>query len=123
MDYNYIATAVFSSPAIGHCGLNEDEAREKYNSEIDIYKTSFTPLRYALGGSKHKTFYKLIVDRKTQKVVGGHIVDQDAGEVIQLLSVCMKAGLTKAQFDATIGVHPTSTEELVTMREPVNDTL
>jgi len=115
MDYKTIPTAVFSQPAIGHCGLLESEAREEYK-EVDIYKSQFTPMKYTLGGVKHKTFYKLIVERSSQKIVGAHVLDSDAGEVIQLLGVAIKGGLTKQDFDSTVGVHPTSAEELVTMR-------
>ncbi|GJQ08355.1 hypothetical protein GpartN1_g146.t1 [Galdieria partita] len=119
-----VPTAVFSNPCIGTVGLTEEEAREKYDDLIDIYKTSFRPLKHTLTLREEKTFYKLIVHRETRKVIGAHLVSPEAAELAQLLGVCMKAGATKEHFDATIGVHPTSAEELVTMRvkEPEKST-
>eukprot|EP00871_Galdieria_phlegrea_P004362 jgi/Galph1/4927/GphlegSOOS_G3519.1 len=114
--YEAIPTAVFSNPTIGTVGLTEEQAREKYNNEIDIYKTSFRPLKHTLTQQEERIFYKLIVHRQTRKVVGAHLVSPEAGELAQVLGVCIKAGATKEHFDATIGVHPTSAEELVTLR-------
>jgi glutathione reductase (NADPH) len=113
-----VASAVFSQPPIGSCGLTEEQAREKYG-EIDVYRSTFRPLKHTLTGGEEKTLMKLLVDRASDRVVGLHMVGPDAGEMLQGFAVAIKCGATKAQFDATIGIHPTSAEELVTMREPV----
>ncbi|MDE0780560.1 MAG: glutathione-disulfide reductase [Alphaproteobacteria bacterium] len=120
VDYEYIPTAVFSQPPIGTVGLMEDEAREKYG-EILLFKSTFRTLKNTLTGSDEQTFMKMIVDKASDKVVGIHMVGTDAGEMIQGFAVALKAGATKAVFDSTIGIHPTSSEEFVTMREPVED--
>ena len=117
VDYRDIPTCVFSQPSIGSVGLTEEEAHADYK-EIAVYKSSFTPLKHTLTGSGERTFMKLIVDRATDRVLGAHMVGADAGEIIQGIAIAMKAGATKAQFDATLGIHPTAAEELVTMREP-----
>ncbi|MDJ0685515.1 MAG: glutathione-disulfide reductase [Alphaproteobacteria bacterium] len=117
MDYRDIPTAVFSQPGIGTVGLTEEQARDEYGA-VDVYKTSFRALKHTLSGSQEKTFYKLIVDRATDRVVGFHMIGPDAGEVTQAIGVAFKAGAKKADFDHTIGVHPTSAEEFVTMRSP-----
>lgn len=117
MDYRDIPTAVFSQPSIGTVGLTETEAREKFEA-IDVFKTSFRPLKHTLSGSQERVFYKLIVDRATDRVVGFHMLGPDAGEVTQAIGVAFKAGATKADFDQTIGIHPTSAEEFVTLRTP-----
>ena len=118
MDYDDIATAVFCQPNIGTVGLTEEEARDAHG-EIDVYRSSFTPLKHTLTGSTEKTLMKLVVERSTDKVLGIHMVGPEAGEIIQGMAVAVKAGATKAQFDATVAIHPTSAEEFVTMREPV----
>jgi glutathione reductase (NADPH) len=87
---------------------------------VDVYKASFRALKLTLGGSKERTFMKLVVDRATQKVVGAHMIGVDAGEVIQGIAIAVKLGATKAQFDATLGIHPTAAEEFVTLRERVS---
>jgi len=117
-NYENIPTAVFSQPQIGTCGLTEAEAREKYGSRgVDIYKTAFRPMKHTLTKREgERTFMKLIVVKETDIVVGCHMVDGAAGEVIQLVGVAMKAGATKAHFDSTMPVHPVSSEELVTLR-------
>jgi glutathione reductase (NADPH) len=120
VDYEYIPTAVFSQPPIGTVGLMEDEAREKYG-DVSIFKSTFRTLKNTLTGSDEQTFMKMIVDKASDKVVGIHMVGTDAGEMTQGFAVAMKAGATKAVFDSTIGIHPTSAEEFVTMREPVAD--
>ena len=120
VDYEYIPTAVFSQPPIGTVGLMEDEAREKYG-DVSIFKSTFRTLKNSLTGSDEQTFMKMIVDKASDKVVGIHMVGTDAGEMTQGFAVAMKAGATKAVFDSTIGIHPTSAEEFVTMREPVAD--
>ena len=116
VDYEYIPTAVFSQPPIGTVGLMEDEAREKYG-DVSIFKSTFRTLKNTLTGSDEQTFMKMIVDKASDKVVGIHMVGTDAGEMTQGFAVAMKAGATKAVFDSTIGIHPTSAEEFVTMRE------
>jgi glutathione reductase (NADPH) len=120
VDYEYIPTAVFSQPPIGTVGLMEDEAREKYG-DVSIFKNTFRTLKNTLTGSDEQTFMKMIVDKASDKVVGIHMVGTDAGEMTQGFAVAMKAGATKAVFDSTIGIHPTSAEEFVTMREPLAD--
>jgi glutathione reductase (NADPH) len=117
VDYENIPTCVFSQPPLGTVGLTEEQARDKHG-DIAVFRSTFTPLRHALTGSGEKTLMKLLVKRADDRVVGVHMVGADAGEIIQGLAVAMKAGATKAQFDATIGIHPTAAEEFVTMREP-----
>ncbi len=118
VNYDYIPTAVFSQPPVGTVGLTEAEAREKYG-DVSIFKSSFKPLKHTLTGRDEQTFMKMIVDKASDKVVGIHMVGADAGEMMQGFGVALKAGATKATFDSTIGIHPTSAEEFVTMREPV----
>jgi glutathione reductase (NADPH) len=115
LDYDYIATAVFCQPNIGTCGLTEAQARDQY-ADVKIFKSTFRHLKHTLGDNQTKTFMKMIVDKASDKVVGIHMVGDEAGEIIQGLAVAMKAGVTKAQMDSTIGVHPTAAEEFVTMR-------
>ena len=118
VDYDNIPTAVFSQPSIGTVGLTEAQAREKY-PDIDIYLTSFTPMKNTLSGMDERTLMKMIVVRSTDRVVGMHMVGTDAPEIIQGMAVAIRAGATKAVFDSTIGVHPTAAEEFVTLREVV----
>ncbi len=117
-DHLNVATAVFSHPSIGTVGLTEEGARQEYGA-IDIYTSSFRALRHTLSGRDEKTFMKIIVDSKSNRVIGCHMAGPEAGEIIQGLAVAMKCNATKAQFDATIGIHPTSAEEFVTMRQKV----
>ncbi len=119
LDYSMIPTAVFCQPNIGTVGLTEKEAREQ-NAEIDIYRSTFRPLKHTLSGSSERCLIKMIVDRQSERVLGVHMVGSDAGEIIQGIAVAMKAGATKSVFDQTIGIHPTAAEEFVTMREPVS---
>jgi glutathione reductase (NADPH) len=114
VDYNNIPTAVFCRPAIGSVGLTEAQARDKY-PDIDIYKTSFTPLKNTLSGLGEKSLMKMIVVRGTDKVVGMHMLGADAPEIIQGMAVAIHAGATKAIFDSTIGIHPTAAEEFVSL--------
>ena len=109
-------TAVFAHPNIATVGLSEEKARERYGA-VDIYKTLFRPLKLTMTEKKERTFMKLVVDRASQRVVGAHMIGLDAGEVIQGIAIAVKLGATKAQFDATIGIHPTVAEEFVTMRD------
>jgi glutathione reductase (NADPH) len=117
-DHTGVASAVFSQPAIGTIGLSEAAAREAH-AEIDVYRSTFRALKHTLTGRDEQAMMKLIVDRASDRVVGLHMVGADAGEIIQGFAVALKCGATKAQFDATIGIHPTSAEEFVTMRDPV----
>jgi glutathione reductase (NADPH) len=116
VDHTNVPTAVFSEPEIGVIGLTEQQAREQL-AIVDVYKTSFRPMKATLSGRNTRSFMKLLVDGKTDRVVGCHIVGPDAGELIQVIGVAVKMGATKADFDATMAVHPTAAEELVTMRE------
>lgn len=118
VDYSDIPTCVFSQPNLGTVGLTEEQAREKY-SDIDIYKSKFTPMKYSLSDNDEKTVMKMIVDKETDRVVGVHMLGPDAGEIIQGIGIAIKAGACKQDFDATIGIHPTAAEEFVTMREPI----
>jgi glutathione reductase (NADPH) len=117
-DYEHIATAVFSQPPVGTVGLTEEEARERHG-DVAIFRSTFRALKHTLTGRDEQTMMKMIVDKKTDRVLGVHMVGADAGEILQGIAVALKAGATKAVFDATIGIHPTSAEEFVTMREPV----
>ncbi|MBW0146142.1 glutathione-disulfide reductase [Marinobacter arenosus] len=118
MDYSAIPTAVFCQPNIGTVGLTEEEAREA-GHRLRIYRSEFRPMKHTLSGRDERCLMKLVVDEDSDKVLGAHMVGPDAGEITQGLAVAIKAGATKAQFDATLGIHPTSAEEFVTMREPV----
>jgi glutathione reductase (NADPH) len=112
-----VPAAVFSQPPIGTVGLSEAQARDDY-AEIDVYESSFRALKHTLTKGEGKTYMKLIVDRKTDRVLGLHMVGPEAGEIVQGFAVALKCGATKAQFDSTIGIHPTSAEEFVTLRTP-----
>ncbi|MEO6362665.1 MAG: glutathione-disulfide reductase [Caldimonas sp.] len=118
VDYLHIPTAVFTHPNIGTIGFTEQSARARFE-KIRVYRADFKPLRHTLSGSSERTLMKLIVDDATDKVIGLHMVGADAGETIQGFAVAMKAGATKAVFDATLGIHPTAAEEFVTMRQAV----
>lgn len=119
VDHDNVPTAIFSNPNVATVGLSEERAREKFGA-VDVYKTSFRALKLTLGEGKERTFMKLVVDRASQAVVGAHMIGPDAGEVIQGIAIAVKLGATKAQFDATIGIHPTAAEEFVTLRERVS---
>ncbi|MFZ5931364.1 MAG: glutathione-disulfide reductase [Pseudomonadota bacterium] len=116
VDHELIPTAVFSQPGIGTCGLTEEAARQRHKS-IDIYKAEFRPMKHTLSGREERMLMKLIVDAGTDRVLGCHILGADAGEMIQCLGIAIKMGATKADFDATMAVHPTAAEEFVTLRE------
>jgi glutathione reductase (NADPH) len=119
-DHGDVPAAVFSQPPLATVGLTEAEARERYG-DVVIYRSAFRALKQTLTQSKVRAMMKLVVDRASDRVVGLHMVGHEAGEIVQGFAVAVKAGLTKAQFDDTIGIHPTVAEELVTMREPVSD--
>jgi glutathione reductase (NADPH) len=116
VDHENVPTAVFANPNLATVGLSEERARERYGA-LDIYKASFRALKLTMSDKPERTFMKLVVDRASQRVVGAHMIGPDAGEVIQGIAIAIKLGATKAQFDATIGIHPTVDEEFVTMRE------
>jgi glutathione reductase (NADPH) len=119
VDHANVPTAVFANPNLASVGLPEEAARKAHGA-IDVYKTSFRALKLTLTEKSERTFMKLIVERASQRVVGAHMIGPDAGEVIQGVAIAVKAGATKADFDATLGIHPTVAEEFVTMREKVH---
>ncbi len=116
MDHDNVPTAVFSNPNVATVGLSEERARERHG-RVEVYKTAFRALKLTLGAHEERTFMKLVVDAASQRVLGAHMIGPDAGEIIQGIAIAVKLGATKAQFDATIGIHPTAAEEFVTMRE------
>ncbi len=116
VDHTTIPTAVFTTPEIGTVGLTEAVARATGRS-IDIYKANFRPMKSTLSGALDRTIMKLVVDHGSQKVLGVHVLGPDAGEIIQMAAIALKLGATKADFDATVALHPSAAEELVTMRE------
>jgi len=117
-NYDNIPSAVFCQPEIATVGLTEEQARERYG-EIDIYRSMFRPLKHTLTDSDEKCFMKMVVDSLTDRVLGVHMAGAQAGEIIQGVAIAMNAGATKSVFDQTIGIHPTTAEEFVTLREPV----
>ncbi|MGD8767749.1 MAG: glutathione-disulfide reductase, partial [Methyloceanibacter sp.] len=115
MDYSFIPTAVFTEPEIGTVGLTEEEAREKH--QVDVYKTSFRPMRATISGRDETVFMKLVVDAETDKVLGLHMVGPDAAEIVQVAAIPLRLRATKADFDATMALHPSMAEEFVTLRQ------
>ncbi|PHS68723.1 MAG: glutathione-disulfide reductase [Methylophaga sp.] len=120
IDYSNIATTVFCQPNIGTVGMTEQQARAEYPNVVK-YRSEFRSMKHTLSGSEERTLMKLLVDGDSDKVIGVHMVGADAGEIMQGIAIALKAGATKADFDATVGIHPTAAEEFVTMREPVAD--
>ncbi len=120
MDYADVPTAVFSQPPMASVGLTEAQARGRSRA-VDVYTSEFRPMKHTLSGSDERTFMKLVVDKKSDRVLGIHMCGADAPEIIQGLAVALKCGATKAQFDGTVGIHPTAAEEFVTMRTPRAD--
>jgi len=120
VDYSNVPTCIFSQPNLASVGLTEEQARAQY-ADIAVYKSIFTPMKSSLSNRDEKVFIKLIVDKHSDRVIGAHMVGSEAGEIIQGISIAIKAGATKAVFDATIGVHPTIAEEFVTLRRAVDD--
>jgi glutathione reductase (NADPH) len=118
VDHHNVASAVFSHPPVGTVGMTEAFARINCGA-IDIYRTSFRPLKHTLSGRDEKTMMKLVVERGSQRVVGVHMVGMDAPEIVQSVAIAVKMGATKQQFDATMAVHPTAAEEFVTLRTPL----
>lgn len=119
VDYQDIPTAVFTTPEVATVGLTEAQARGKH--AVDVYRSEFRPLKHTVSGRDERTLMKLVVDRDTDRVLGVHVVGEGAAEMVQLAAVALKAGATKRHFDATIGIHPTSAEELVTLRTRVEE--
>jgi len=117
VDHESVPTAVFSQPQVGTVGLTEKEARAKHEHVV-IYRSHFRPMKNILAGRDERTMMKLVVDRDSDRVLGVHMVGPDAAEIIQGFAVALKCGATKAQFDATVGIHPSSAEEFVTMSTP-----
>jgi glutathione reductase (NADPH) len=115
-DHENVPTAVFANPNLATVGLSEEKARERYGA-VEVYKSSFRALKHTLGASEERIFMKLVVDARSQRVLGAHMIGPEAGEIIQGIAIAVKLGATKAQFDATIGIHPTAAEEFVTLRE------
>jgi len=120
LDYSNIATTVFCQPNIGTVGMTEEQAKAEYSNVVK-YRSSFRAMKHTISGSQERTLMKLLVDGDSDKILGAHMVGADAGEIMQGIAIAIKAGATKADFDATIGIHPTAAEEFVTMREPVKD--
>lgn len=116
LDYNNIATAVFSQPEVATIGLSEIDARARYG-EVDIYKTDFKPLKHTLSGLPERALMKLVVRRADQVIVGCHMVGEHAGEIMQGIAIAINMGATKQDFDNTVGIHPTAAEEFVTLRD------
>jgi glutathione reductase (NADPH) len=116
MDHADVPSAVFSQPPIGTVGLTEEQARKQFD-EVDIYQARFKPMKNTLSGRDERTFMKLVVDAKSDRVVGCHMLGPDAPEIIQGIAIAVKCGATKKQFDATVGIHPSAAEEFVTMRD------
>jgi len=114
VDHEAVPTAVFSQPPVATVGLTEEEARGRY-PDVQVHRSVFTPLKHTLSGRPERTMMKLVVDAATNRVVGAHMVGGDAPEIIQGVAIAVKLGATKAQFDATVGIHPTAAEEFVTM--------
>ena len=118
MDHANVASAVFSQPPVATVGLTEAQARER-GGVLEIYRSSFRPLKHTLSGRDEKTMMKLVVDAGSRRILGAHMVGLDAAEIIQGVAIAVKMGATKEDFDATVGIHPTAAEEFVTMREPL----
>jgi glutathione reductase (NADPH) len=118
VDHEFIPSAVFTQPQVATVGYPEDQARQHFG-EIDVYRSEFRPMKHTLSGRQEHTMMKLVVERNGKRVVGLHVVGLDAAEIVQGFAVALKSGLNKDQFDATIGIHPTAAEELVTMRNMV----
>lgn len=116
LDYELIPTVIFSHPPIGTVGMSEDAARARYGDDVKVYTTGFTPMYYALGNQKQRTVMKLIATGDDEKIVGCHVIGDGADEMLQGFAVAIRMGATKADFDDTVAIHPTSAEELVTMR-------
>jgi glutathione reductase (NADPH) len=115
-DHKAVPSAVFSTPEIGTVGLSEEVARAECSRGIDIYRTTFRPIKATLSGSEERVLMKLVVERETERVLGAHILGEGAAEMAQILAILVKMRATKEDFDATMPLHPTAAEELVTLR-------
>jgi glutathione reductase (NADPH) len=118
VDHTNVPTAVFSEPELGTVGLTQAQAAARF-PKLDVYKTMFRPMKATLSGRDTTMFFKLLVDAASDRIVGCHILGEGAAEMIQVVGIAVKMGATKADFDATMAVHPTAAEELVTLRQPV----
>jgi len=116
MSYENVPTAIFTTPEAATVGLTEEQAREKYGDAVKVYRSRFRPMYYTLAGKEEKTMMKLVVEQTSDLVLGAHMVGNNAAEIIQGIAIAIKMGATKANFDATVGIHPSSAEEFVTMR-------
>ena len=116
LDYKLIPTVIFSHPPMGTVGMTEEQAREEYGDDVKVYKSGFTAMYYALGEKKQRSAMKLITVGEEERVVGCHVIGDGADEMMQGFAVAIRMGATKADFDDTVAIHPTSSEELVTMR-------
>jgi len=117
MDYNYVASAIFVNPPAASVGYSEEKAVKEFGKDaIDIYITKFTPMFHSIAKTGQKSMMKLVVEKKTDRVIGCHMVDEHSPETMQTVAVALKCGATKKQFDETVGIHPTAAEELVTLR-------
>ncbi|NLQ04060.1 glutathione-disulfide reductase [Cylindrospermopsis raciborskii] len=116
MSYENVPTAIFTTPEAATVGLTEEQAREKYGDAVKVYRSRFRPMYYTLAGKEEKTMMKLVVEQTSDVVLGAHMVGNNAAEIIQGIAIAIKMGATKANFDATVGIHPSSAEEFVTMR-------
>ncbi|MGH1404628.1 MAG: glutathione-disulfide reductase [Alphaproteobacteria bacterium] len=121
VSYENIPSAVFSNPNVSQVGLTQEQAQEKFGDDIDIYKSEFRAMKMILANNEERTLMKLVVQRSTDKVIGLHLVGESAGEIVQGFATAIIAGATKSDFDRTIGIHPTSAEEFVTMRTKSNE--
>lgn len=116
VNYDHIPTAIFSQPPIGTVGLSEENAREKYGGDLKVFKSEYKSMKFTLAGRDERSLIKMLVDGKTDKVLGAHMIGPDSAEIIQGIAVAIKCGATKAQFDDTVAVHPSSAEEFVLMK-------
>jgi glutathione reductase (NADPH) len=117
MDHADVPTAVFSNPPIGTVGLTEEAARRQYGDDVDVYMARFRPMKNTLSGRDERTLMKLVVDGRSDRVLGCHMLGPDAPEIIQGLAIAVKCGASKRMFDQTVGIHPSAAEEFVTMRD------
>lgn len=116
VNYDHIPTAIFSQPPIGTVGLSEEDAREKYGDDLQVYRSEYKSMKFTLSGRDERSLIKLLVDGRSDKVIGAHMIGPDSAEIIQGMAIAIKAGATKAQFDDTVAVHPSSAEEFVLMK-------
>jgi glutathione reductase (NADPH) len=116
LDYRLIPTVIFSHPPVGTIGMTEEEARQEFGDDMCVYESRFTPMYYALSEEKQRTMMKLITAGRDERIVGCHIIGDGADEMLQGFAVAIRMGATKKHFDDTVAIHPTSAEELVTMR-------